>query len=530
MNAQSADAVVIGAGHNGLVAAALLADAGWDVLVLEAQQEPGGAVKSAELFPGYVSDLYSAFYPLSVASPALSALNLEDHGLRWTHAPAVVGHARSADDDDAPVIYREIDRTADDLERRCSGDGERWQALFDQWLRIKDPILSTLFSPFPPVRGPLSLLRKLGTADALRLAHLLLLPAGVMAEQLFEGESARLLLLGNAMHADVPIDAVGSGVMGYLLIMMAQDGGWPVPVGGAGELAAALVRRAQSAGARIECGCEVDAIDVRGGRAVAVHSKDGATVRVRRAVIADTSAPRLYGQLLPAHAVPDAVERSMKHFVWDTPVLKVNYALDNAIPWRSKSLNDTGTVHLGADHDGLIRWMADLNTATLPERPFMLFGQMTTADPSRSPAGTESAWAYTHLPRGVADDESAQRLALAVDRVLEEHAPGFLDRVVGKSVQRPSDLQASDANLHTGAVNGGTSQLFQQLIFRPAPGFGRAETTVENVYLGSAGASPGGGVHGVCGRNAARAALAGSGVRGWPRRRLTRAVLSLATR
>src|SRR5689334_8113410 len=130
MSRHSADAVVIGAGHNGLVAAALLADAGWDVLVLEAQQEPGGAVKSAELFPGYVSDLYSAFYPLSVASPALSALNLEDHGLRWTHAPAVVGHARSADDDDAPVIYREIDRTADDLERRCSGDGERWQALF----------------------------------------------------------------------------------------------------------------------------------------------------------------------------------------------------------------------------------------------------------------------------------------------------------------------------------------------------------------------------------------------------------------
>jgi phytoene dehydrogenase-like protein len=224
------------------------------------------------------------------------------------------------------------------------------------------------------------------------------------------------------------------------------------------------------------------------------------------------------------------VKRSMQRFVWDTPVLKVNYAIDGAIPWRSKSLNDTGTVHLGADHDGLIRWMADLNTATVPERPFMLFGQMTTADPSRSPAGTESAWAYTHLPRGVADDESAERLAQAVDRVLEEHAPGFTDRVVGKTVQRPSDLEASDANLHTGAVNGGTSQLYQQLIFRPVPGFGRAETPVENVYLGSAGANPGGGVHGVCGRNAARAALAGDGARGWPRRRFSRAVMSLTTR
>jgi phytoene dehydrogenase-like protein len=155
---------------------------------------------------------------LSVASPALKALHLEDHGLQWTHAPAVVGHPRSAEDDDAPVIYHEIDRTADDLERRERGDGDRWRALFEQWLRIKDALLATLFAPFPPVRGPAQLLRELGSAEALRLAHLMLLPAGVMAQRLFEGDAARLLLLGNAMHADVPIDAPGSGVMGYLLI------------------------------------------------------------------------------------------------------------------------------------------------------------------------------------------------------------------------------------------------------------------------------------------------------------------------
>ncbi|MDA2890589.1 NAD(P)/FAD-dependent oxidoreductase [Mycolicibacterium sp. BiH015] len=522
----TADAVVIGAGHNGLVAAALLADAGWDVVVLEAQDRPGGAVKSAELVPGYVSDLYSAFYPLSTASPALQSLSLEDHGLAWAHAPAVVGHARSDEDEDAPVIYRDIERTAADFDRRQRGDGDRWMEVCELFRRIKKPLLETLFAPFPPVRGPAGLLRRIGTADAVRLAHLLLLPAGELARHLFDGDGARLLVLGNAMHADVPVDAPGSGVMGYLMMMLAQDGGFPVPVGGAGELTAALVRRAGAAGARVECGREVAAIAVSGHRATAVRCADGGVVRCRRAVIADTSAPQLYQRLLPSDILPQR-HRDLERFVWDTPVLKINYALDSPIPWRSASLSQAGTVHLGADHDGLIRWMADLNTGTVPQHPFLLFGQMSTADPSRSPAGTESAWAYTHLPRGLSDDVSADKLADAVDDVLERHAPGVTDHIVGKVIQRPSDLERSDANLHAGAVNGGTSQLFQQLIFRPLPGQGRAQTPLDNVFLGSAAAPPGGGVHGICGRNAARAALAADGPVGWPRRRLNRAASRL---
>lgn len=526
----AADAVVIGAGHNGLVAAALMADAGWDVVVLEAQPEPGGAVRSAERIPGYTSDLYSAFYPLSVASPVLAGLHLEDHGLQWTHAPAVVGHPRSATDDQAPVIYRDIARTAEELARNHPADGDNWMRLFDLWQQVKDPLLSSLFSPFPPVRGAAGLLRTLGTAETLRLVHLLMLPVGEMARRLFAGDAARLLLLGNALHADVPVDAPGSGVMGFMLIMMAQDGGWPVPVGGAGQLAAALVNRARAAGAEIHCGRQVTGIEIRGGRAVGVRTADGRTVSARRAVVADVSAPALYRELLPSSAVPPRVLADLEHFTWDTPVLKVNYALDAPIPWRSKNLNEVGTVHLGADADGLVRWMADLNTRTVPGHPFMLFGQMTTADPTRSPQGTESAWAYTHLPRDVTDDASADRLSEAVDRVLEEHAPGFTDQVVGKFIQRPSDLTASDANLVGGAVNGGTAQLQQQLIFRPTPGFGRAETPIERLFLGSAGAHPGGGVHGVCGRNAAAAALATDGLTGWPRRKLNQLVMSLFVR
>lgn len=530
MPGDAADAVIVGAGHHGLVAAAMLADAGWDVLVLEAQHEPGGAVRSAELTPGYVTDLFSSYYPMTVASPAMAALRLEEHGLRWSHAPAVVGHPRGGSDEDPPIIYRDPARTATELERRHRADGENWWRAVELWQKIKAPLLGALLAPFPPVRPMLRLLRELGTSESVRLANLLIQPANTMVDHLFDGEAPRVLLLGNAMHADIPPDAPGSGAMGFLMTMLAQDHGWPVPVGGSGQLTAALVSRARSAGARIECDQDVARVEVRGRRAVGVTTAGGRTVRARRAVVADVTAPRLFCEMLPADAVPAGLRRQLEHFVWDPPVVKVNYALDGRIPWRAQSLAAAGTVHLGADADGLMRWMADLNTRVVPEHPFMLLGQTTTADPSRSPAGTESVWAYTHLPRNVADDAAAERLAAAVDRVIEEHAPGFGSRVIGRFVQRPSDLQASDANLHLGALNGGTAQLQQMLIFRPAPGMGRAETPIERLYLGSASATPGGSVHGACGRNAANAALADAGVTGWPRRKLTRSVLSRLTR
>jgi phytoene dehydrogenase-like protein len=530
MAGATADAVVIGAGHHGLVAAAMLADAGWDVLVLEAQPEPGGAVRSAELTPGYITDLFSSFYPMTVASPAMAALQLQDHGLRWSHAPAVVAHPRSGTDDDPPVLFRDPARTATELARREPADGENWWRLVQLWEKIKGPLLDAMLAPFPPVRPLLRLLATLGTSDAVRLAHLLVQPANTMVEQLFRGEAPRLLLLGNAMHADAPPDAPGSGVMGFLMTMLGQDHGWPVPVGGSGQLTAALVNRARSAGARIECKQNVSRIHVRGGRAVGVTTVDGRTIRARRAIVADVTAPRLFCDMLPSDAVPAALLNALEHYIWDPPVVKVNYALDGRIPWRSERLQNAGTIHLGADGDGLVRWMADLNTRVVPKHPFMLLGQTTTADPSRSPAGTESVWAYTHLPRNIADDASAERLAAAVDHVIEEHAPGFGSRVIDRFVQRPSDLEASDANLHLGALNGGTAQLQQMLIFRPAPGMGRAETPIERLYLGSASATPGGSVHGACGRNAARAALAADGVTGWPRRRMSRAVISLLTK
>ena len=523
----TADAVVIGGGHHGLVAAAVLADTGWDVCLLEAAESFGGAVRSAELHPGFTADLFSAFYPLSAASPVLRALELDRHGLRWAHAPAVLAHPARPDGAPAAVLHRDRERTAEGLGPR---DGEAWLRLCAQWDQVGDAVLRSVFTAFPPVRGPLALLRRIGTAEALRLARFLALPVRRMGEELFAGEAARLLLAGNGGHADIPPDAPGSGLFGWLLAMLGQQHGFPVPVGGAGELSGALARRASAAGARLHTGERVERIDVRGGRVVAVHTATGRTVRVRRAVIADVAAPALYRDLLPPDAVPPRLRADLDRFAWDTPTVKVNWALREPIPWANPGVAGAGTVHVGADERGLVRWAADIESGTVPDAPFLLMGQMTTADATRSPAGTESAWAYTHLPRGVADDDAADRLAERVDEVVEEFAPGFRERVLHRTVQRPGDLQAADANLAHGAVGGGTAQLHQQLVFRPVPGLGRAETVVGGLYLGSASAHPGGGVHGVCGWLAARAALAEQGRLGALRRRVTSAALELLYR
>lgn len=524
---ETVDAVIIGGGHHGLVAAAALADAGWDVRVLEAQPELGGAVRSAELFPGFVSDLFSAFYPMAAASPVLQALGLENHGLRWSHAPSVLAHPASPNDEDCVVLHRDPVDTAQLLSAVDRRDGDTWTRLVQQWQQIKEPLLESVFTPFPPVRGPRRLLRTLGTADTVRLARFLALPVRRMADELFHSEPGKLLMTGTAMHADVPPDAPGSGLLGWLLTMLAQDVGFPVPVGGAGMLTTALANRARAAGAETRVGDAVTGIEVRGGRAVGVRTAAGQRLRVRRAVIADVSAPCLYGELLPTDAVPARLHEDLRRFEWDPPVVKLNWALDGRIPWRAAGARDAGTVHLGADTDSTVRWMADLGAGIIPQQPFALLGQMTTADATRSPAGTESVWAYTHLPRGMHDDEAAELLGQRLEDTIEAHAPGFRDRIVGRHLQRPSDLSRADANLGHGALNGGTAQLHQQLIFRPVPGLGRSETPIRGLYLGSAAAHPGGSVHGACGANAAQAALHAHGWRGAGRRGMRSAVLAL---
>ncbi len=518
---QTVDAVVVGSGPNGLVAANALADVGWDVLVLEAQDEIGGAVRSAEVTePGFSTDLFSAFYPLAAGSPLIRGLHLEDHGLTWVRAPDVLAHV--LDDGRAAVLRSHPAQTVEGLDAAAPGDGEAWLAMFEQWRSIRDPLLDALFAPLPPTVSLARLLRRAKVAGALDLARLAVVPVRRLAEETFRGEGARLLLTGNAMHTDIPPDAAGSGLFGWLLTMLGQDVGFPVPRGGAGAFSRALAARLAAAGGEARTGARVEEVLVAGGRAVGVRTAGGDLVRARRAVLADVTAPALYRDLLAPGHVPQRLLRRLDRFQWDHPTFKVNWALGSPIPWAADGARGAGTIHLGGADD-LVHAAADLATGRIPERPFVLLGQMTTTDPTRSPAGTESVWAYTHVPHGwtwTADEVAAEvaRVEGAVERV----APGFRDAVLARHVQSPPDLEAANANLVGGAVNGGTAALHQQLAFRPTVGLGRPETPIDGLYLASASAHPGGGVHGACGWNAARAALAAAGPAGRVRRWLAR--------
>jgi phytoene dehydrogenase-like protein len=517
------DAVVIGAGHNGLVAANFLVDAGWDVVVLEANEHPGGAIWSDEsVHPGYVSDLFSSFYPLGIASPVINALDLQTHGLTWRHAPAVLSHLLP--DGRCAVLSRDLDETAASLDSFAPGDGAAWRQMYEEFDRIHEPLLGALFQPFPPVVAALRLLRKLRAAGALRFARFAIEPVRRFGEEQFDGEGGPLLLAGNALHTDLPPEGAASAMYGWLLAMLGQKFGFPVPEGGSRRIIDALVQRLTKAGGELRTSSPVERILVEHGTATGVRLASGETIRARRAVLADVSAPSLYRELVGTEHLPPKLVHDLDNFQWDANTLKVNWALSEKIPWANAQAGRAGTVHLGVDLDGMTRYAGALATRTIPEQPFLILGQMTTSDPTRSPSGTESAWCYTHLPEpGDALDQQAIRAHVHhVEDVIDKHAPGFRDLIAGRTVQAPRDLEEQDANLVGGAINGGTANPHQQLIFRPVPGLGRPETVVDRLYLAGSSAHPGGGVHGAPGHNAALAALSREAVTGPLKRRALR--------
>lgn len=513
------DAVIIGAGQNGLVAANLLAERGWEVIVLEEAHEPGGAVRSAELIePGYVHDLFSAFYPFALASPHIRRLEPERWGVRWLTGHVAVAHPSA--DGRCPHISSDIDQSAASLEEFAPGDGDRWRSLYEQWERIRSSALGAFFSPFPPIRAVARLARALGPQEMLRFARFSLLPVRRMGEECFSGDGGTRLLAGNALHADVSPESPLSGVFGWVLCSLAQQVGFPAVEGGAGNLTAALVRRLEHHGGRVLCGRRAVEIECRGGHATAVLTAQERHP-ARRAVIADVGPLQLYRDLLGKQPLPARLLRDLDRFQYDNGTVKVDWTLDAPIPWKAAAARAAGTVHVADSTDSMTRQSAELACRTIPASPYLVMGQYAHFDPSRAPDGKDTAWAYTHVPQRVAgdaggeltgrwDERESDLFADRIEQQVEALAPGFRDLIRARHVLTPRTLERENRNLVGGALNGGTAQLQQQLVFRPVPSLARPDTPVRRLYLGSASAHPGGGVHGGPGANAAWAALAGA--------------------
>ena len=503
------DAVVIGSGPNGLVAAAALARAGWSVTVLERSPVAGGAVRSEELtLPGYVHDTFSAFYGILHASPVFTELAL-DRRVGWARSEVPVA-ALTAPEQGA-LCHQNPERTAAGLTGLEPGDGRAWSELYRWWLDVGRSLFAAMLAPLPSAGPALRFLRAAGPKGALGVIKDLVEPLEAVAGERFVSEPARVLLACGASHSDVSVDSPGSTAAALVLAMVAQEMGMPVPVGGAGRLAEALVATVEEAGGSVRTGCDVRRVVVEGGRAVGVETAGGDHVSATRAVVADVGPAQLLAGLVGEDHFPPSYREGLRRYRYGTGIFKLDLALDGPVPWLVEGLDRCSVVHVMGDLDNMARAAYEARRGLLPTEPMLIVGQQSVADPSRAPEGGHTLWVETHVPPLPRDGSWVDLRQQFRDRVLdrlEAHAPGLAARVVGTAGSTPPDLEGANPNLVGGDLAGGSNALDQQVIFRPVPGWFRYATPVKGLYLCSASAHPGGGVHGMVGRNCARRVVA----------------------
>lgn len=497
----STRALVIGAGPNGLAAAIRLAEAGVETTVLEAQPQPGGAVRTEELtLPGFRHDTFSSVYPAAAASPVFARMPLADHGLEWVHPELCMAHP--LDDGTAVGLYRDLERTAYSLEAQGTGDGRAWARFVGPYLRNFEAVRATMLAGFPPAGGPLKLLTQAGPPAAGRFGLLVALPAHSLARRLFGASGSRAWLLGAAAHGDAPVTSGGSALAALYLNLLGHAVGWPSPRGGAQALTDALVGHLRALGAELVCDAPVERVLSSAGRVTGVELAGGQR-HPGELVLADVMPQALLA--MTGAALSGWYRAGLVRFRHGPATLKLDWALDGPIPWSAPEARGAGTVHLGGDEAATIASLSQARTG-LAARPFLLLGQQSLADPSRAPAGRHTAWAYTHAPADRGAELTSEQSVDAVERQVERFAPGFRERILARHVLGPAELQARDRNLVDGDVGGGSYGGLQS-VFRPLPSVSPYRTPLDGLFLASAAAFPGGAVHGVPGDAAARAAL-----------------------
>ncbi len=464
------DAVVVGAGPNGLSAAIEMARAGRSVLVLEANPTVGGAARSAELtLPGFLHDPFSAVYPLGVGSPFFGSLPLEEHGLEWIHPPAPFAHP--FDDGPPAMLERSFGATAATL----GAGGTAYRAFLQPFAEAWEVLSRDVLAPLRVPRHPL-LLARFGMRAVLSVDQ--------ATEWILGRGRAGALFAGSAAHAGLPLDRAATAAFGMVLNAAGHAVGWPVPRGGAGAITRALASHLESLGGEIRTGVRVGSLDeLPPSRATFLNLTARQVLRVA------------------GDRLPGGYRASLRRFRYGAGVFKVDWALSGPVPWKAPECARAGTVHLVGSLDELRRSEWCPLHGEIADRPFVLFSQPSLFDPSRAPEGKHTAWGYCHVPNGSRVDVTER-----IEAQVERFAPGFRDLILARSVLGPNDLELLDENLVGGDVNGG-APLLGQLLLRPTLGLRPYSTPIPGLYLCSASTPPGGAVHGMCGYHAARAAL-----------------------
>jgi phytoene dehydrogenase-like protein len=469
MNKTSYDAVIVGAGPNGLTAALVLGLAGLSVVVLERNPRIGGSCRTEFLTePAFAHDVCAAIHPMGVASPIFRRFQLSNDGVHWVSAPIALAHP--FDDGHVALLSRRMADTGASLGR----DGITWERLLRPLVARHDDFFADILRPIRVPRHPLLMARfgRLGLRSCESVARL------------FNDAPARALLAGNAAHSFLPLSAPGSAAFGLVLAVAAHAVDWPCARGGSQTIVEALAARARA------CGCEID---------IGVDVRSLADIPSSRAVLFDVTPRQLHA--IAATALSSSYRRRLERFRYGAGAFKIDYALSARIPWRSRECAQAATVHVGGSYEEIARSEADVNDGRIPAAPFVLVAQQSHFDDSRAPSGLHTGWAYCHVPHA-APVEMTDR----IERQIERFAPGFRDTILARHVMPAAALEAHNSNLVGGDIGGGANAL-GQVLFRPFLRWNPYTTSNPRLFLCSSSTPPGGGVHGMCGYWAARTVL-----------------------